>query len=127
MTQPTRNRSPRFLSRPKRRVSFSLGMGASMSWTYEEIERSWLVGSRIAVGPPEVVAAFNRCERVMGRDWIDRAHANAPGTGPTLTVVALGQQLASLEDIANSQQLIDKLRSGDNSAVAELRAIHLLR
>ena len=58
-----------------------------------------------------------------GAAWLRRA----PGTGPTLTVVALGQQLASLEDIANAQQLIDKLRSGDNSAVAELRAIHLLR
>ena len=39
-----------------------------MPWTYEEIEREWLGGSRIAVPADEVVAAFERCERDLGRE-----------------------------------------------------------
>jgi hypothetical protein len=105
-----------------------------MGWTYEEIEREWLAGSRIAVEPPYVVAAFDRCERVLGRGWIDRAHggniegaSKVTGSAPTLGVVTMGLILASLDDVADSQQLVDKIRSADQSAIAELRAIHLLR
>jgi len=106
-----------------------------MSWTYEEIDRDWLAGARIAVDPRDTVAAFNRCERVLGRDWIDHAHlgglddaiGKVTGTDPTLRVVSMGANLASLDDVADSQLLLDKLRARDPSAVAELRAIHLLR
>jgi hypothetical protein len=98
-----------------------------MPWTYEEIEREWLGGSRIAVSADEVVAAFERCEQDLGRDWIIRAKRNAQGSGPTLDVVTVGQYLASIEDIPDSQRLIVKLRGEDKSALAELRAIYLLR
>jgi hypothetical protein len=76
-----------------------------MPWTYEEIEREWLGGSRIAVPADEVVAAFERCERDLGRDWIIKAKRNAQGSGPTLDVVTAGQYLASIEDIPDSHPL----------------------
>ena len=98
-----------------------------MTWTYEEIEQDWLGGSRIAVAPDEVLAAFVRCDRMLGRGWIDSAKQNSKGSAPTLAVVAVGQQLAFLEDIAEPQRLIGKLRDRDQSAFAELRAIYLLR
>jgi hypothetical protein len=106
-----------------------------MSWTFEEIEREWLAGSKIAVDPPDVVAAFDRCERALGREWIETAHkggilgAIGPVTGsaPTLCVVSMGLNLASLDAVPDGQRLVDKLRSGDSSAHAELKAIHLLR
>jgi hypothetical protein len=89
-----------------------------MIWTYEEIERDWLAGNRIAVDPPDVVAAFDRCERMLGRDWIDRAHggniegaSKVTGTAPTLGVVSMGLNLASLDEVAGSQQVVDKIRS----------------
>ena len=51
-----------------------------MTWTIEEIEKDWLAGGRIAVSPEDVVATFERCERVLGRDWIyaRRAEELAP-------------------------------------------------
>jgi hypothetical protein len=32
-----------------------------MVWTIEEVEKGWLAGSRVAVSPEDVVAAFERC------------------------------------------------------------------
>jgi hypothetical protein len=106
-----------------------------MSWTYEEIQRDWLAGNKIAVDPDDIVVAFDRCERVLGRDWIDTAHKGGvqgalgpvKGTAPTLRVVSMGMRLASLDDIANREPLIDKLRNWDASANAELSAISMLR
>jgi hypothetical protein len=98
-----------------------------MSWTYEEIERNWLAGNLMAVAPELVVAAFARCERLLGREWIEARRYNAPGTLPTLNVVGIGLALGSLDDVADTQQLVGKLRREDQSASAELRAIHLLR
>jgi hypothetical protein len=102
-----------------------------MSWAYQEIERDWLAGSPVAVGSSEIVAAFDRCERILGRDWINSA-AEGPngwmtGAAPTLAVVFMGQRLASLDGVVNSQQLIDKVRGREPYALAELSAIHLLR
>jgi hypothetical protein len=39
-------------------------------WTFDEIERDWLAGSRIAVAQQDVVDAFNRVERILGRNWM---------------------------------------------------------
>jgi hypothetical protein len=94
--------------------------------TYEEIERGWLAGGRIPITPEEVVAAFDRCERILGRGWIDQSRGNTHGPAPTLSVVIMGQRLASLHGLARTDQLIEKVRNGDPSAYAELHAIHLL-
>ena len=55
-----------FEEEPGRR-SAGLLNGCSMPWTFQEIERDWLAGNQIGVDPSEVTAAFDRCERVMGR------------------------------------------------------------
>ena len=67
-----------------------------MAWTIEEIEKNWLAGSRVAASPDDILAAFERCEHVLGRNWIDARRASEVGTGPTLAVVRMGQRLASL-------------------------------
>jgi hypothetical protein len=98
-----------------------------MAWTIEEIEKGWLAGNRVAVSPEDVVAAFERCEQVLGRDWIDTQRGGQVGAGPTLAVVRTGQRLASLEGVADAGALVEKLRRGDRSAGSELHALHLLR
>jgi hypothetical protein len=106
-----------------------------MSWTYEKIQDDWLGGSKIAIDPHDVVVAFDRCEHVLGREWIDAVHngrvqgAIGPikGSAPTLRVASMGMRLAQLDDVAGSECLIDKLRNWDASANAELSAIYVLR
>ncbi len=103
-----------------------------MNWTFEEISRECLGDSRIAVPPAVAVEAFVRVERVMGRRWIENCRTGAGGgriwgAWPTLRVVTLGQELASVEGAAGAEQLIERLQRGDPSAHAELTAIHMLR
>jgi hypothetical protein len=98
-----------------------------MAWTIEEIEKNWLAGSRVAAAPDDILAAFERCEHVLGRNWIDARRASEVGTGPTLAVVRMGQRLASLDGVANADALVEKLRRSDRSGGSELHALHLLR
>jgi hypothetical protein len=98
-----------------------------MAWTIEEIEKGWLAGSRVAVPTEDVVEAFERCEHVLGRDWIDARRGGEVCVGPTLAVVRMGQRLASLDGVANAGSLVENLRRGDHSAGSELHALHLLR
>src|SRR5438045_2294891 len=98
-----------------------------MVWTIEEIEKGWLAGSHVSASPENMVAAFERCEQVLGRDWIDAQRASELGTSPTLAVVRTGQRLASLDGVSNTGALVEKLRRGDRSAASELHALHLLR
>jgi len=46
-----------------------------MGWSLEDIERDWIGGevSAIAASPDSVVAAFDRTERALGREWIEKA------------------------------------------------------
>src|SRR5207248_685800 len=100
---------------------------APMSWTYDEIGKDWLGANVIALPPEEVVAAFERCEHVLGRDWINKSRGTfAIGAGSTLRVVTTGQWLASLDGLAAADSLVSKLAKDDSSAAAELHAIHLL-
>ena len=52
---------------------------------------------------------------------------NKAGAGPTFRVISMGVRLASVEDLPGSQQIVNKLRGGDESAESELHALHLLR
>lgn len=103
---------------------------AYMPWTWEEINNDWLIGNKIALTPEEVVAAFNRAEQVLGRDWVQssRIHSGVPvqGTSPTLHVATIGRLLAAIDGLAGARQLIERLRAGDESAFAELMAVHLV-
>jgi hypothetical protein len=95
-----------------------------MAWTVEEIEKGWLSGSRVTVSPEDVVAAFEKCELVLGRDWIEAQGSRQLGIVP---VVRMGQRLASLDGVANAVALVEKLRNGYRSAGSELHALHVLR
>lgn len=97
-----------------------------MPWAFDEIEREWLDGGQIPITPQEVVAAFDRCERILGRDWIEQSRGDIRGPLSTLPVVVMGQRLAFLDGLLGSEQIIEKLRNRDPSAYAELHAIHLL-
>src|SRR5262249_23423648 len=101
------------------------------SWTWDEINGDWLLGNQVALPPDAIVEAFNRAERVLGREWIEAARMQSGrqirGTWPTLVVATVGQLLATLQGAGTADELIEKLRSGDASAFAELTAVHLIR
>jgi hypothetical protein len=98
-----------------------------VNWTTEIITRDWLGGAAIAIPSEEVLAAFVRCERMLGSAWmIERARRGTPGTMPTLNVVAMGQRLAYVESVPNNETLVEQLSSGEASAHAELSAIYVL-
>jgi hypothetical protein len=103
-----------------------------MSWTWEEIEADWLVGSPLAARPETVVEAFNRVERTFSRDWIEALRSSVVGTeragaGPTLYMVSMGLLIASLDGIFGADKLLELLKQGKHSAIAEVTAIHLVR
>jgi hypothetical protein len=104
-----------------------------MTWSLEDIERDWIVGqaSALAASPDSVVAAFDRTERVLGREWIEKSRISlgnpVRGVIPTLRIVGMGQKLAVLENVTASERLLDRIRDGDVSAEGELTAIYLLR
>jgi hypothetical protein len=97
-----------------------------MAFTWEELEKDWLAGDRLAAPSVAVVAAFNRLEGAFGRDWVSGCR-KAVGAIPTLPVVIAGTILASLEGLAKADKLVQALGRNDPSAVAEATAIHLLR
>jgi autotransporter passenger strand-loop-strand repeat protein len=97
-----------------------------VNWTTEIITRDWLGGAAIAIPSEEVLAAFVRCERMLGPGWIERASIGTPGTMPTLNVVAMGQRLAYIQNVPNNETLIEQLRKGEVAAYAELKAIYVL-
>ena len=104
-----------------------------MTWSLEDIERDWIGGkaSALAASPDSVVAAFDRTERLLGREWIEKSRIMFGnifwGSAPTLRVVNMGQKLAVLENVTDPQRLLDRIRNGDPSAEGELTAIYLLR
>jgi len=98
-----------------------------MSWSWEEIEANWLSGGHIALSRQEILAAFDRVERILGREWIEAHRAEGvTGALPTLSVAMIGRKLQSLEGVANTKLLIQKLQRRDASAFAELNAVYIL-
>lgn len=102
-----------------------------MSWNYDEIEDGWLAGSRIAVSSKDVLKAFNQVEQVLGRDWMEATWTYpggvTRGSSPTLQIVTMGERLAGLENVAEAGRLVEKIRLANQSAIAELTALFLLR
>jgi len=64
-----------------------------MTWRLEDIERDWIGPevSAVAVSPDSVIAAFDRTERTLGREWIEKSRISVGnivrGVSPTLRVV----------------------------------------
>jgi hypothetical protein len=112
-----------------------------MPWTWKQIEQDWLGSGRVASDPSTIVEAFERVEATLGRDWIEQSRTlplatrkGSPpqttivgGSHPVLRVVRMGALLASLEGIADTAPVIDRLRRSERSARAEATAVHLLR
>lgn len=97
-----------------------------MAWDWKTIEADWLVKGRVALSPEQVVAAFERVERVLGREWIERAKGGASGSMPTLFVAGTGLELRALEQSTVPDLFIEKLRRGDVATHAELAVLHML-
>src|SRR5437899_8389217 len=104
-----------------------------MAWSLEDIERDWIGGkvSALAAPPDSVVVAFDRTERALGREWIEKSRIIAGNTirglGPTLRIINMGRELAALENVTDPERLLSRIRNGDLSAEGELTAIYLLR
>jgi len=101
-----------------------------MSWCWEQIESDWLGGGRIAVTAAEAVEAFNRAEQTFGADWMTECRGplgTATGSAPTLEIVTMGQQIATLDGVSGANGLFGRIRRRDASAGAELTAIYLLK
>src|SRR5438093_8075723 len=103
-----------------------------MMWTWDDIERVWLRGGRIAYSAEDTVTAFNLVERTLDREWMKTYNTTGNvtevwGSGPTAAIVRMGLRLASLEGLAGAEALIHRIREGDVSTLAELTTIHLLR
>jgi len=98
-----------------------------MSWTIEEIERDWGATSAL---PGIVVDAFERVERILGREWIaatrERAGGRVQGAGPLLQVISMGGRLSVLDTVEGAERLVRRLKQHDASGEAELTAMHLL-
>jgi hypothetical protein len=97
------------------------------NWTWEEINADWLSDNQLALPQAEVVAGFNRAERILGSQWIEKAAINLPGTSSTLRVASVGQLLSSLAGASGTEELVGKLQANDDSAFAELTATYLLK
>jgi hypothetical protein len=104
-----------------------------MAWTLADIERDWVGGevAALAASADSVVAAFDRTERALGREWIEKSRISlgnvVRGVVPTLRIVCMGQKLAVLENVIDPARLLERIRNGDSSAEGELTAIYLLR
>src|SRR5262245_46203555 len=98
-----------------------------MTWSIETIKRDWLGESRIAYTADEIVAAFERCEQILGLAWIEAARRDSLGPITTLPIVAMGRYLVALEGVPSCERLLEKLRNREPSAYCELRSIFLLR
>lgn len=102
-----------------------------MGWNYSDIVDDWLSGGKLDFLPDVVVEAFDTVDRVLGPKWIQRSRMQSGtvsrGSAPTSKVVSMGLRLATVEDLSDTKDLIDKLRRGDSSAGSELTAIYLLR
>jgi hypothetical protein len=51
-----------------------------MFWTWEEIQADWLGGGPVDMAPEKAVAAFNRVERIFGRQWMDKSALSLGGS-----------------------------------------------
>jgi hypothetical protein len=99
-----------------------------MAWSIEKIERD-LLGGRIdiiALPPATILETVKRAETVLGSEWI-ASFTSAKGLLPAMDVIGTGLCLTSLEGLADSDKLIERIRRKESSADAELTAIYLLR
>ena len=100
-----------------------------MIWSTSDVEMNLLAGklSSLALAPEAALAAVNRVERMLGPDWIASRTRATKGIYPALSVIELGLQLGSLDGLAKSDRLVERIRLGEFGALAELAALHIFR
>lgn len=100
-----------------------------MAWRWEEIQREWLAGSRVAASPAETLAAFALVEQLLGRQWVEsrREHGDVLVTGShtVAAVISMGKRLQAVRHAYGLDTLLERIRAGDNAAHAELTAAYL--
>jgi hypothetical protein len=100
-----------------------------MPYEWSEIASAWLgPGATTCLSPEQLVATFNACEEILGREWIEHVKAQfhgGTGFGPTLSVAGVGAQLISLRNAKGFDRLVERLRAGSKAAFSELTAAYL--
>lgn len=92
--------------------------------TLDEIRRRWIVEGVVAVSPEALLGSFQRVEALLGREWLEATLEPGPvGPAITLPIHILGSELAALENAANREALIARLRKNDSAAHSELAAL----
>lgn len=100
-----------------------------MPWTRERLEAEWIGSPIEALGDSAASAlrAFDCVEKHLGAEWLTARHLHGSGPGPTLDVVFLGECLASVDTLQGFEILLEKVRTGDVSALSEMEAVHMFR
>jgi hypothetical protein len=96
-------------------------------FTWSEIASDWLLGAPFSGARDATVDAFNQVERVLGRDWMNSGWPIVRGPATVLAVVRTAELVAAVEELRGSLRLLDGLRDGDHSLIAEIEAIRLIR
>ncbi len=100
-----------------------------MAWIWEDIQREWLAGSRVAASPAETVAAFALVEELLGRQWVESRHEHGgvrvTGSHPVAAVISMGRRLQAVRHASGIDTLLERIRAGDYAAHAELTAAYL--
>ena len=95
-------------------------------FTWREISSDWLGGTTTCGEHDAIIDAFNRVERVLGRPWMNWRWGAIRGVAATLEVVRTGALLKGLDGVSDSERLVDGIRRGDRSLIAEAEAIRLV-
>jgi len=82
----------------------------------------------VSLSPRQLVVAFNACEEVLGRDWIERVRGQfqgGQGASVTLSVANVGARLILLRPAKGFDALAARLRADNVAAFSELMAAYL--
>jgi len=96
-------------------------------WTREQLEAEWIGGSIETLGDraPVALNAFDTVERHLGTEWLRAQWRGHQGPLPTLSIVLLGECLSAIEPLKGYGVLVEKIRTGDGSALAEMEAVRM--
>ena len=100
-----------------------------MTWTPEKLEVEWIGAPISALGDrtATAVSAFDCVEKHLGVGWLSTRQLQGSGIVPTIGVVFIGECLAAIEDLQGFEQLIEKVRRNDSSALSEMEAVRMFR
>lgn len=100
-----------------------------MPWTREKLEADWIGAPIDALGDraAEALCAFDCVEKHLGAHWLAARHLQGSGVGPTLSLVLLGECLVAIEKLKGFELLVEKVRTGDFSALSEMEALRMLQ